>query len=201
MRTQIIDKATDLFLNLGFKSVTMDDIAHAMGISKKTIYVHFKNKSELVDATTMNLFDVISDAVFNICDLQKNPIEEIYDIKRLVMDHLKNEKTSPQYQLQKYYPTTFETLRQKEFDMMQTCVTDNLNRGVNLGMYRKDIDVDFISRLYFSSLLAIRDNDLFPLKDSSLNSLLEHFYEYHLRGICTEKGLDVLFQFINKNQS
>ncbi len=198
MKEQIIDKATDLFLNLGFKSVTMDEIATSMGISKKTIYVHFKNKSELVTATTLNLFEVISSEIDQICELKKNPIEEIYDIKTVVMAHLKNEKVSPQYQLQKYYPTTFNTLKNKQFEMMQTCVTENLNRGVSLGVYRKDIDVDFISRLYFSSLLAVRDNDLFPLKKRSLKTILEQFYEYHLRGICTANGLEVLNNFINK---
>lgn len=201
MREKIIDKATELFLNLGFKSVTMDDIASEMGISKKTIYVHFKNKSDLVDATTLNLFEVISEAIDSICALKKNPIEEIYDIKREVMNHLKNEKSSPQYQLQKYYPTTFNTLKNKQFNMMQACVTENLNRGLQLGVYRSNIDVDFISRLYFFNLLTIRDNDAFPLKNKSLSDLLEQFYEYHLRGICTEKGLEILDQFIIENQS
>ena len=198
MREQIIQKATELFLNYGFKSVTMDEIANAMGISKKTIYVHFKTKSALVETTTLDLFEVISNAISCICDLEKNPVEEIYDIKNVVMDHLKNERSSPQYQLQKYYPTTFKTLKSKQFEMMQSCVTHNLNRGVSLGVYRKDIDIDFISRLYFSSLLAIRNNDMFPLRENSMTNLLEQFYEYHLRGICTKKGLKTLNNFINK---
>ena len=199
MKNDIIQKATDLFLNYGFKSVTMDDIASELGISKKTIYTHFKTKNELVDATTMSLFEVISEEINCICDLEKNPIEEIYDIKQTIMGHLKNEKSSPQYQLQKYYPKTFNTLKQKQFDMMQTCVHHNLSRGVEIGVYRKSIDIPFISKIYFYTLLTIRNNEYFPLREYSLSELLEQFYEYHLRGICTPKGLQILDTFIKEN--
>lgn len=199
MKQEIINKSTELFLNLGFKSVTMDDIANTMGISKKTIYTHFKNKNELVDATTLHLFLVISKEIDAVCDLQKNPVEEIYEIKKVVMNHLKNEKSSPQFQLKKYYPKTFKSLKDKQYQMMQTCVTDNLNRGVASGIYRDTIDVSFIAKLYFHSLIAVRDNDLFPLKNTSMQYLLEQFLEYHLRGICTEKGVTFLNQLLTEN--
>ena len=199
MKEDIIQKATDLFLNYGFKSVTMDDIASELGISKKTIYAHFNTKNDLVDATTMSLFEVISEEINQICALEKNPIEEIYDIKQTIMGHLKNEKMSPQYQLQKYYPKTFNTLKQKQYDMMQTCVHQNLARGVEIGVYRKSIDIPFISKIYFYTLLTIRNNEYFPLREYSLSELLEQFYEYHLRGICTPKGLQILDTFIKEN--
>ena len=75
MRTKIIQKAVELFLTLGFKSVTMDDIAHEMGISKKTIYVHFANKTKLVEAVTFELFETICDGIDGICEASHNPIE------------------------------------------------------------------------------------------------------------------------------
>ncbi len=104
MKIKILEKATDMFLNYGFKSVTMDDIANKMGISKKTIYAHYVNKTKLVEDCTMHLFDTISQGIDHICSLGKNPIEELYEIKKFAMVHLKDEKSSPQYQLQKYYP-------------------------------------------------------------------------------------------------
>ncbi|MCF7567413.1 TetR/AcrR family transcriptional regulator [Sabulilitoribacter arenilitoris] len=201
MRDKILLGATDLFLNYGFKSVTMDDIANALGVSKKTIYQHFDNKTKLVEATTLNLFESISCGIDHICALEKNPIEEIYSIKQFIMEHLKDEKSSPQYQLQKYYPNIFNTLKNKQFEVMQTCVTNNLNRGIKLGLYRDSISVEFISRIYFNSMLAIKDKDLFPLKKFSINMLMSNFLEYHLRGICTVKGLEILNQFITSNQS
>ncbi|WP_299884951.1 TetR/AcrR family transcriptional regulator [uncultured Lacinutrix sp.] len=201
MREKIIHKSTELFLTLGFKSVTMDDIANEMGISKKTIYKHFDNKTQLVETTALSLFELISTGINMICDLKKNPIEEIYDIKRFVMEHLKNEKSSPQYQLQKYYPKIFLSLKQKQFDVMQDCVIENLKRGIALELYRETINVEFISRMYFSGIITIKDNDLFPLKIFSQNMLMEYYLEYHLRGICSPKGLETLASLIKNNQS
>lgn len=201
MKDKILLNASDLFLNYGFKSVTMDDLANKIGISKKTIYLHFKNKTELVEATTMYLFGIISHGIDCICALEKNPIEEIYDIKQFIMDHLKDEKSSPQYQLQKYYPQIFATLKKKQFEIMQGCVTDNLKRGIKQKLYRDSINVEFIARIYFNSMIVIKDADLFPLKEFSMNMLMENYIEYHFRGICTQKGIEVLTQIKNSNQS
>lgn len=201
MREKILIHASELFLTYGFKSVTMDDIAGNLGISKKTIYQHFDNKTKLVEATTLYMFETISYGIDCICELQKNPIEELYDIKNFVMKHLKNEKSSPQYQLQKYYPKIFTTLKSKQFEVMQTCVTDNLERGVSEGLYRENINIDFISRLYFNGMVSLKDQDLFPLTHFSMNMLLENYLEYHLRGICTDKGLEFLNKIINQNSN
>lgn len=200
MREKIKITATELFLNLGFKSVTMDDIANEMGISKKTIYTHFNNKTALVNEVTSSLFCVISEGIDLICAAEKNSIEELYEIKRFVMEHLKNEKTSPLYQLQKYYPKIHATLKKKQFDVMQDCVIDNLTRGVNTGMYRDNISVEFVSRIYFTGVTGIKDNEFFPTKLFSMDELMDQFLEYHLRGICTPKGLETLHKCITTNQ-
>ena len=195
MREKILLKSADLFLNLGFKSVTMDDIAHSLGCSKKTIYQHFDNKTKLVEATTLYMFDIISQGIDCICALEKNPIEEVFDIKSFVMDHLKDEKSSPQYQLQKFYPKIFATLKKKQFDVMHECVRKNLERGIKIGIYRSNINVEFITRIYFNSMIAMKDKELFPLKYFSMNTLMEEYIEYHLRGICTADGIKFLNQY------
>ena len=200
MRERIIDKATELFLTLGFKSVTMDDIATELGISKKTIYVHFPNKTKLVESTTLHMFETISCGIDYICSFKKNPIEEIYEIKAFVMDHLKDEKSSPQYQLQKYYPKIYSTLKAKQFEVMQGCIIENLNRGLELDLYRSNIDVKFISRIYFNCMMTLKDQMVFPLKDFSMKTLMDYYLEYHLRGICTTKGIEHLNKYLEINQ-
>ncbi len=200
MREQIIQKSAELFLTLGFKSVTMDDIANEMGISKKTIYVHFENKTKLVEATTLEMFEIISHGIEGICQLKKNPIEEIYDIKNLVMEHLKGEKSSPHYQLQKYYPKIFNSLKSKQYCVMQECVSDNLKRGIDLGLYRDTLEIEFVAKIYFSCMMALKDKELFPLNNFSMQSLMNLYLEYHLRGICTPEGLVNLSEII-ANQS
>ncbi|WP_046755918.1 TetR/AcrR family transcriptional regulator [Kordia jejudonensis] len=201
MKEKIKTTATELFLNLGFKSVTMDDIANEMAISKKTIYTHFNNKTALVNEVTGSLFCEISEGIDLICAAEKNSIEELYEIKRFVMEHLKDEKSSPQYQLQKYYPKIYMNLKKKQFDVMQDCVKDNLKRGIDSGMYRSNIDVEFVSRIYFNGVIGIKDNELFPAKMFPMHVLMDYFLEYHLRGICTPKGLEILQKFITTNQS
>lgn len=189
MKEAIIDKSCELFLNLGFKSVTMDEIANAMGVSKKTIYKYFSNKTALVTEVTNTMFEKISCGIDHVCGIDMNPIDEIFAIKKLVMEHLKDEKSSPQYQLQKYYPKLFASLKQKQFQIMQKCVIENLEKGIKIGLYREDIDVEFISRIYFIGVTGIKDNDMFPIKNYVMKNLMNQYLDYHLRGICTPKGI------------
>ena len=109
MQDEILEKAAEMFLNYGFKSVTMDDIANEMGISKKTIYQHFSNKNNLVEATTLRMFHLISEGIDLICENNINAIEALFEIKNFVLQYLKDEKTSPMFQLQKYFPKTYKT--------------------------------------------------------------------------------------------
>jgi AcrR family transcriptional regulator len=192
MKEAILNKATELFLTHGFKTVTMDQLASEMGISKKTIYSHFSNKNDLVDASTNDLFDKISCGVDRICTLGKNPIEEIYEIKKYVMLHLKDEKSSPQYQLQKYYPNTFKVLQKRQFAMMQDCFLSNIKKGIAQGIYRENLVPEFILRIYYSGVNAIKDEDLFPPSITGIGALMDQYLEYHLRGIVSFKGLDIL---------
>lgn len=198
MREKIILKSAELFLTLGFKSVTMDEIANALGISKKTIYQHFDNKTKLVEATTTQIFENICGGIDCICDKSHNPIEELYDIKMFVMTYLKNEKASPQYQLKKYYPQIHNNLHLKQFEKMYVSVKDSMQKGVDTGLFRKNINVDFISRMYFNGMSGIKDETIFPTSIFTMEYLMESYLEYHLRAICTEKGLQTLNKFINK---
>ncbi|WP_397364855.1 TetR/AcrR family transcriptional regulator [Olleya sp. R77988] len=201
MREKIINKSAELFLTLGFKSVTMDDIANELGISKKTIYQHFDNKTKLVEATTSHMFENICDGIDCICNASQNPIEELYDIKMFVMKFLKNEKTSPQFQLKKYYPQIFNQLQIKQFEKMHASVKESIQKGVDTNLFRKNIDVDFISRMYFNGMTGIKDENIFPTNIFTMDYLMESYLEYHLRAICSDKGMQILNQFINTNQS
>jgi len=192
MRDKILEKSNELFLNLGFKSVTMDEIASALGISKKTLYKYFSNKTALIDAVTGHMFEAICCSIDAICDQKLNPIDELFHIKRVVMEHLKDEKSSPLFQLQKYYPGIYASLKQKQFLIMQETIQENLKRGVQSGVFISSIDVDFISRIYFSGVLGIKDQQIFPLTKYSMNTLTNLYLEYHLRGISTEKGIQEL---------
>lgn len=203
MKDKILDKATEMFLNLGFKSVTMDDIALELGISKKTIYQHFKTKTALVESSTFYLFESISNGITFICEAADNPIEELFQIKRFVSDYLKDEKSSPQFQLKKYYPKTYNRLYHKQLEVISECLQSNIINGISCKMYRSEIDVAFVTRIYVSGMLGIKDTDLFPVEIFVPSDLAHKFLEYHIRAIATDSGLEILKKFCNEqtNQS
>lgn len=192
MRDTILKKANEMFLAYGFKSVTMDDIATELGISKKTIYQHFANKNDLVEACTLELFENISCGIDNIREQGKNSIEEIFIIRDFMMQQLKNEDASPFYQLQKFFPKIFSCLHKKQFDKMNGCMMENLQKGMEHGLYRKELEIDFISRLYFTGLTGVKNADVFPTDQYSIPDTTKKFLEYHLRAIVTPKGLNIL---------
>jgi len=194
----ILEKTRELFLTIGFKSVTMDHIANEMGISKKTIYNFFENKTELVKEVTSYMFNSITKGITEIKKTSDNPISEIYDINLFLIKYLKKESVSPLYQLEKYYPLIHKEINKKQFDFITTSTTGSLKNGIKLGLFRKDIKIDFISRLYFKGMIGIRDLDTFPTKLYDPVNLKIDFIEYHLRAIVTDKGLKKLNVFIKK---
>lgn len=198
MKEKILSKAADLFLSLGFKSVTMDDIASSLGMSKKTIYSHYPTKRELVHDTTFHVFEQINEGICQICAGHENPVKELYDIKSLVMEQLKGEKTSPHYQLQKYYPKIFATLKQKQFHSISQCVSENLRRGMELGFYRKDLDVELMTKFYLNGNLGLMNLDIFPVQEFEMGDLKSAYLEYHIRAIATEKGIETLQTLLEK---
>ena len=200
MKEQILLKATELFLNQGFKSITMDDIAQEMSISKKTIYSHYGNKEAIVSATTNYLFETICTGIDLICERQKNPINELYDIKKYVLEHLKDEQSSPMYQLQKYYPKIHSELRMRQYDYMQNCVVDNIHRGLEQRLFRENINVAFVARIYFMGINSIKDREIFPAETFPPPKLHDMYLEYHLRGIVTPEGRNLLNKLIQSNQ-
>ena len=201
MREDIIKKSADLFLSLGFKNITMDDIASSMGISKKTIYTHFSNKTALIETVTFSVLDYFHENIEKINQKAVNPIEELYDIKMFVMHYLRKERGSAQFQLKKYYPKIFEQLELKKFEKMHSSVEKSLIKGIKLNLFRSNIDVGFISRVYLIGMSGIRDTNVFPENKFDKSYLMESYLEYHLRAIATEKGLKVLNKYTHNKKS
>lgn len=200
MKEKIIQKATNLFLRLGFKSVTMDDIANDMAISKKTIYTHFKNKTDLVKECTCVLLHSITSGIDQICALEQNPIEELYEIKKFVATKLEDENSSPHFQLQKYYPEINDAIKEIHFEKMMECTRKNLRKGIEMGLYRSNMDIELIARFYFLGVHGIKDQSLFPPEMFPNKFVTEEYLEYHLRGIVTKEGFQTLNKFIKDNQ-
>ena len=200
MKKKIVDQSIQLFLQYGFKSVTMDDIAKHMGVSKKTIYVHFPTKDQLVEQSALNHLDGIIKRINVISKQSKDPIIELYQIKKEALNHLSSEKKSPQYQLQKYYASLYSKLKEKEFNALSGLFSNSIYEGIQTGIFRKDIDVDFVIRIFFNGIRGITDIKLFPIETYKIENLLLNFSEYHLRALCTNEGIRKL-EFYKKEMN
>lgn len=200
MKDKILDKAGKMFLTLGFKSVTMDDIAREMGMSKKTLYKYYPNKAGLVSESTMSVQKEINDTISHIKEQNYNAIEEEFAVKAIFKEMLKNAKTSPMFQLKKYYPETYEELMSRDLCMFKDCNTDNLKKGIAQGLYRADINIEHVVNFYFTLIYGVFESDMYGSQVSELMKLEYEVLEYHIRAIATEKGLKELEKQIENNQ-
>ncbi|MDG1921282.1 MAG: TetR/AcrR family transcriptional regulator [Flavobacteriaceae bacterium] len=192
MKEAIINEAIPLFLQYGFKSVTVDDIALKMSVSKKTIYTHFPKKEQLVETSAMRHFNFVMDKILSIAKHSKDPIIELYLIKKEALNHLSNEKNSPVYQLQKYYKAIYKKLKAKEFEVLGSFFSESIKKGIETGLFRPEVDINFVTRIFFNGIRGIQDIELFPIDEFKIDQLLINFSEYHLRAICTPDGIQKL---------
>ena len=203
MKEIIFKKSLELFTNNGFKSVTMDDIANELGISKKTIYQHFSSKNELVKETVDFVFDTAINRLKDIQGKSETPIHEHFVMKNTVADLFEfNIQASTIYQFNKYYPRLAERIQKKRHANYDLTIVKNLKEGVEKGYYRKEIDIDFVGKIFFSSSTAFFNDEIFinGQNSESLDELNYNFLEYHLRGIVTPKGLQILEELLKTHK-
>jgi len=199
MEDRILVKAAEMFLNLGFKSVTMDEIANELGVSKKTIYKYFSNKLSLVDAATQLIHKELEDKIQFIKSKGYNAIEEEFAIKAVFKEMLKNTKESPMYQLLKYYPDVHARLMVREERLFRDCKSDNLLNGITQGLYRDNIEIKLIIKFYFTLIFEAFNSDLLAHDVSVFVEVEYKILEYHVRAIATEKGIKELEKQLNIN--
>jgi len=199
MKETILNKAGDIFLKLGFKSVTMDDIAQELGISKKTIYKYFKNKADLVDETTVYMHETMHKEALKIYELGYNAIKENFEVNKVFKGFMQNLDDSPIYQLQKYYPETYHKIMSQEFCLFKDCLLGNIQKGINEGLFRKEIRIDQVTKFYFSLIMSVHDSNLYTYSKNTINKLELNVLEYHTRAIATAKGIIILEEQLELN--
>jgi len=186
MKEKIMSKASDLFMKLGFKSVTMDDIASEMGISKKTIYKFFNNKEILIEETTDMIHSEIHGIINQIVAQDFNAIEENYQIRKMFKEMFQSADTSPFYQLKKHYPSIFEKVRVMETNECNNLFQKNIEKGINQGLYRKDIPVTTFVKFYYNLIFSIKEQTVSEKEGQQLELQI---LEYHTRAIATLSGI------------
>ncbi len=188
----IISKVTRLYGKYGIKSITMDDVAHELGISKKTLYSYFSDKSALVNAVINNL---ISEKV-SFFEAQKqgreNAVEELLFIFKYYLGIIKEFNPSLEFDLKKYYPDIYRRVKERKRQGIIENTLANLKRGKKEGYFRADINEEIITRLYLLRIESLPESDLFSQEEIFSQSLFEEMFFYHLYGVLSEKGLSYL---------
>ena len=186
MKEKIIRKAKDMFLKLGFKSITMDDIACEMCISKKTIYKYFSNKEILIEETTQAVHNEIHQSINLIIEKEYNAIEENFVIRKMFKEMFKSSETSPVYQLKKHYPEIYEKMICIEINECKTTFKQNIEKGIQTKLYRKDLNVENYVRFYYTLIFNINEN---TISEKEAFNLEQDALEYHTRAMATPKGI------------
>lgn len=195
---KIFTKAEELFLKYGVRSVSMDDIARELGMSKKTLYVVAKNKEELIYKVLENHF--AREKKF-CCDLTNNTnhaIEEMLLLTRHFMEQFRDTSQVVLFDLKKYYPKAFRLVEEYRNSFVLQNILSNIKKGIRQGLYRNDFNPELIARFYTAKFDFIFNSDAFPLKTFSLSEINRESIIYHIRGIASAKGLAYLNKHLKK---
>ena len=188
----ILENVTKLFKKFGIKSVSMDDIAGELGISKKTLYTHFNDKEELVKKIIYLEFSKKKCLLESFSNINNNAIEEALEVYKMVNGYIKEITPTVEYDLKKYYPQIHKELSAFRTANIQLSVTSNLIKGVSEGLYRNDFDVEIIAKLHIARVDYMLSEEFFTGNEKNSKKAFNELFIYHLRGICSEKGLKFL---------
>ena len=186
MKDKIINKAKEMFLRLGFKSITMDDIACEMCISKKTIYKYFSNKDILIEESIQAVHKEIRATLNKIAEENFNAIEENFEVKRMFREMFKSAESSPIYQLKKHYPEIYDKVLSMQVSVCEDCFRQNITKGIREGLYRENLDIDNYVKFYYTLIFNINENTMLE-KDA--HELEVKALEYHIRAMATLAGI------------
>lgn len=190
----IFNQILDLYGKIGIRSVTMDDIARKLGISKKTIYQHVRDKVELINRVIDLDIDLNRSFITELDASGANAIEDLVTINDQM--HRKRRYISPTFyfDLQKYYPDVYTRwIREKRRDLYQI-ITANISKGKGEGFYREELNGEVIASLYISRMERLGNEDQMEDPLTYSEEAIREIFIYHLHGICNRKGLEYLEQ-------
>lgn len=194
---QILIQGEKLFLRRGIRSVTMDDIAQTLGMSKKTLYQYVENKADLISKIVLNHVEEETACISKISAESQNAIREMMEITRYSVQQLRDISPLVIFELQKYYRESWEKMEALHKEYIYKVIFDNIEKGKKEGFYREEINSDIVSKLYVGKTYLLVDENVFPLKDFDREKLLMEFFLYHINGLLTEKGRKALTEIYN----
>jgi AcrR family transcriptional regulator len=197
---RILNTAGEKFMRYGIRSVSMDDIASDLGMSKKTLYEHFRTKRKLVEEVSVRFIEMDKQAMLEIREKASDALDEMVRIARYVSETLQHVPQTTLHDLKKYYQGCWHHFDQFHKDFIYQTIYENIERGIAEGVYRADINADIMARLYIGKSILITDQDLFPLNKYPTAVLFKQFIMYHIYGLASAKGLKQLNKYLVKQK-
>lgn len=200
MKEDIVKRALNDFMQYGFKTFTMDDLANKMGMSKKTLYEHFPSKQDLVDACLDYALEMSCTNVTTFIEGEGSVIENVCRNQKKVQEVFNINSNRPIWELQKYYPKTYERM-ESEFAKTDALFIDKLlEKGWQEGLFRKDINVNFY-KVFYTSVQRLRSiTHTFPEREFPFWETIYTILEYFFRILVNEKGLKELERVLEQER-
>ncbi|PPK85581.1 TetR family transcriptional regulator [Neolewinella xylanilytica] len=187
---KLVNSARELFKRIGIRSVSMDDIARELGVSKKTLYQLVDNKEQLVRMVMAEQTCGDLKVLDQHRDEALDAIDELLRNSRYFIRSMRSISPTAVHDLQKYYPDIFHSRVKDHHQVFLDRVKDNLNRGIAEGIYRSDIDAEVIAQLFVGTTAMVMDRSVFPAHERPLSLILHQHSTYHFNGIVNEAGYE-----------
>lgn len=194
----LIASAYKQFKQLGFKSVTMDDIARSTGVSKKTLYTQFQDKDELVLESVKYMLNENQCLTEDAFKHSKNAVEQIINILMIMEKMVRGMNLVCYVDLQRHYPVAYKYLQKHKESFLFECISSNLKQGIAEGLYRDDIDIDIIARYRMESALIVFQNNLFPQETYDIVKVNNQIFANYMYGVSTLKGHKLITTYLQK---
>jgi AcrR family transcriptional regulator len=186
--TQILEKVCKLYQRYGIKSVTMDDVAKNLCISKKTLYEYFADKEDLVAQVMLMEHSRWFEVLNEVGRKEHNAVEELFEVYKVLKRMFRDYNPSMEYDLRKYYPDLSMNLREVRRKMIYDSGYRNMTKGKKEGLYRKDLNSKIIARLHLFKVENMVDSDMFSIGELTSFKVFHEIFVYHLNGILSPKG-------------
>jgi TetR/AcrR family transcriptional regulator, cholesterol catabolism regulator len=187
-----LQRIEDMFMRFGIKSITMDDVARELGISKKTLYLFVENKDDLVNKVLERHILEEKVACEQILGKAGNAIEEMILVIESNVQQVSQMKSNIVHDLQRYHRDAWEKISAFQKGFLYTTVKNNLERGIREGLYRPNLDTDIITRLHIAQVFQLFDDELFPHSTYKKEVIFREYLLHYTFGIVSEKGFALL---------
>lgn len=187
-------------MRYGMKSVSMDDIALDMGVSKKTLYQLTSSKEALIEDIMAVVRQRDNCILVQSATEAADAIDEFLRNSRHFIQEMRKVSPITLYDLKKYYGSIWQSQMQAHMNDFVRCIGQNIARGVAEGLYRADLKPHIIARLYSATVMAVIDTELFPAKEVPIDHIITQHAIYHLNGVLSDKGRQQLQNYLQKEE-